>query len=250
MPESYTPSGSTRDYEVPAYAEQADGPGDFKQFADSVDLLLDDVDTAIAAGTAASIPKSLVNAKGDLLVATADDTVTRLAAGANGSVLTAASGETEGVDWVMPSPRVLARVAPAGVASFNFGAAMVGHSLYRIVYRAKSGSTACVLRGRLRVAGVDASGANYYDYGLGSTYWEIAGAGSVFSVGEILLANPSDATPTVFDTRFTSGNSGAIYATTQTGGYHGLSTAYDDLTIYSAGGELITGEFILIGYGV
>ncbi len=46
-----------------------------------------------------AIPASTVNAKGDLLVATADNTVTRLGVGANGTVLTAASGETEGVEW-------------------------------------------------------------------------------------------------------------------------------------------------------
>jgi hypothetical protein len=207
--------------------------------------------TGLVAALAAKIAASIVNAKGDLIVGTADDAVARLAAGANGHVLTADSAQATGVKWaaVPSSPRVLARVTPSGVTSFNFGAAMVGYSLYRIMYRAKSSASAFTLRARLRVAGVDASGGDYYDYGGGSTYWGIAGAGSVFSVGEILIANPSDTEPTVFDARFTSGNSGGIYATTQTGGYHGLSAAYDDLTIYSPAGELITGEFILVGYG-
>lgn len=45
------------------------------------------------------IPKSLVDAKGDILVGTADNTVARLAAGTNGHVLTADSTVTAGVKW-------------------------------------------------------------------------------------------------------------------------------------------------------
>lgn len=46
------------------------------------------------------IPKALVDAKGDLIVATAADTVNRLAVGAtNGHVLKVASGETSGLQW-------------------------------------------------------------------------------------------------------------------------------------------------------
>lgn len=47
-----------------------------------------------------AIAKSLVDAKGDLIVATADNTPARLAVGAtNGHVLTVDSGETAGVKW-------------------------------------------------------------------------------------------------------------------------------------------------------
>lgn len=46
------------------------------------------------------VPKSLVDAKGDLIVATAADTVARLAAGTNDHVLVAASGETGGLKYV------------------------------------------------------------------------------------------------------------------------------------------------------
>jgi hypothetical protein len=44
-----------------------------------------------------------LNAKGDLYVATADNTITRLGVGANGTVLTADSGEASGVKWASPS---------------------------------------------------------------------------------------------------------------------------------------------------
>lgn len=49
------------------------------------------------------VPKSLVDAKGDLLAGTADNTITRVAVGSNGQVLTADSAETAGVKWATPS---------------------------------------------------------------------------------------------------------------------------------------------------
>jgi hypothetical protein len=59
-----------------------------------------DGDVINAAGTKVSgVSETIVNAKGDLIAATAADTVTRLAAGTNGQILTAASGETTGLIW-------------------------------------------------------------------------------------------------------------------------------------------------------
>jgi len=49
------------------------------------------------------IQPTIVDAKGDLLVATAADTVSRLAVGTNDYVLTAASGETTGMKWAAAS---------------------------------------------------------------------------------------------------------------------------------------------------
>jgi hypothetical protein len=45
------------------------------------------------------IAKSIVDAKGDLIVGTADDTAGRLAVGTNGFVLTADSAEASGLKW-------------------------------------------------------------------------------------------------------------------------------------------------------
>lgn len=53
----------------------------------------------LAAPGAAGITPTIVDAKGDLIAATAADTVARLAVGTNGSVLTAASGQTTGLSW-------------------------------------------------------------------------------------------------------------------------------------------------------
>ena len=48
------------------------------------------------------LTESLVDAKGDLLVGSADNTVAKLTAGTNGYVLTANSGATNGIEWAAP----------------------------------------------------------------------------------------------------------------------------------------------------
>lgn len=54
------------------------------------------------AGDALAVPKSLIDAKGDLFAGTADNTPARLAVGTNGKVLTADSGSAAGVKWETP----------------------------------------------------------------------------------------------------------------------------------------------------
>jgi len=66
---------------------------------------------------AGAVPKSLVDAKGDLIVATADDTVDRLPVDTDGKVLTADSGEAAGMKWEtpatgIPSSRTINTTAP------------------------------------------------------------------------------------------------------------------------------------------
>jgi hypothetical protein len=49
------------------------------------------------------LTKALADAKGDLLVGTADNAISRVAVGTNGHVLTADSAETSGVKWAAPA---------------------------------------------------------------------------------------------------------------------------------------------------
>jgi len=96
-----------------------DLPADFEIFADAVDASLVDLKggttgqvLAKASNTdmdftwatdASGIPATLLDAKGDLIVASAADTAARLAVGTNGHVLTANSGATNGVEWAAVS---------------------------------------------------------------------------------------------------------------------------------------------------
>lgn len=59
--------------------------------------------TGLVGDLAGKLALSLLDAKGDLYVASAADTAARLPVGADGQVLTADSGETLGMKWVTPS---------------------------------------------------------------------------------------------------------------------------------------------------
>jgi hypothetical protein len=57
------------------------------------------IDTTVFNNASAAIAKTIVDAKGDIIAATAADTVARLAVGANGTVLMADSSTATGLKW-------------------------------------------------------------------------------------------------------------------------------------------------------
>jgi len=63
------------------------------------------LDAKLATATASTtyLANALVDAKGDVLTATADNTPARLAVGTDGQVLTAASGQSTGLQWATPA---------------------------------------------------------------------------------------------------------------------------------------------------
>jgi len=69
-----------------------DLPADFEVFGQAVD-------STVFANDAAALSATIVDAKGDLIAATAADAVSRLAVGANNTVLTADSTTATGLKW-------------------------------------------------------------------------------------------------------------------------------------------------------
>jgi hypothetical protein len=70
----------------------------------------------LALDSAAVIAPTIVDAKGDLIAATAADTVSRLAVGTNGQILTADSTAATGLKWVSP-----AATGAIGCVAYNAG---------------------------------------------------------------------------------------------------------------------------------
>ena len=66
-------------------------------------VAIESLGDAADATMATMVPKSIVDAKGDIIAATAADTVSRLAVGANDTVLTADSTAATGLKWATPS---------------------------------------------------------------------------------------------------------------------------------------------------
>ena len=69
------------------------------------------IDTTVFTNAGNAIQKSIVDAKGDIIAGTADDTVARLAVGANDTVLIADSSTATGLKWGTPV------VAPASASA-------------------------------------------------------------------------------------------------------------------------------------
>lgn len=88
------------------------------------------IDSTVFTNAGNAIAKTIVDAKGDIIAATAADTVSRLAVGANDTVLTADSSTATGLKWVAPSGvpvgfvmMFAANAAPTGFLKAN-GAAI------------------------------------------------------------------------------------------------------------------------------
>ena len=64
-----------------------------------------------ATGASETLPATILDAKGDIIAATAADTASRLAVGADGTVLTAASGQSTGLQWATPTTAPIATIS-------------------------------------------------------------------------------------------------------------------------------------------
>jgi hypothetical protein len=73
-----------------------------KDGASAIRTLGTAIDTTVFNNASAGIAKTIVDAKGDIIAATAADTVSRLAVGSNDQVLTADSSTATGLKWATP----------------------------------------------------------------------------------------------------------------------------------------------------
>lgn len=102
--QTFAPNATNAGLNVGSVAGDPSAPsnGDlwYDSTANELTARINGANVALGAGGGGSVATdSLWNAKGDLAVATADNTATRLAVGTNGQVLTADSAEAGGVKW-------------------------------------------------------------------------------------------------------------------------------------------------------
>ena len=79
------------------------------------------IDTTVFANAGAAIAKATVDAKGDLIAGTADNTVARLAVGANDTILVADSSTATGLKWAAPAGGGKVLQVISGVTSTSTG---------------------------------------------------------------------------------------------------------------------------------
>jgi hypothetical protein len=105
------------------------------------------------------VTKALVDAKGDLVTATADNTPARLAVGTNGHRLEVASGESTGLKWA-PDPVVLAVAVSDETTAITTGTA-------KVTFRMPFAMTVTAVRASLAVA--SSSGLPTFDINEGGS---------------------------------------------------------------------------------
>jgi hypothetical protein len=208
-----------------------------------------------------AIQNAIVDAKGDLIAATAADTPARLAVGTNGQVLVADSTAATGLKWETPAPTaagltLISTTALSAVTSQSINSVFSStYQNYLILFTLDSSSgNGDYVNIRLRASGTDATGSNYFRAGYGnngsavnvnttSTSF-IAGITNTAGYGaaELILFKPNEAAPTRMNSQWTAyGDTTFILS-----GQHTVSTAYDGITIYSA--YTMTGSVSIYGY--
>lgn len=224
---------------------------------------------ATKADSSAVIANSLVDAKGDLLTATADNTPARLAVGTNGQVLTADSSTATGVKWATASAGALTLITQASFtaqSTVNVNNCFTStYDNYLLILDISSPSVSSLLLSmRLRASGTDASGANYArsyianafnnsavvsGTGVSETEWWGLGLGNGGNTMVNLvvdLRKPALATRTFMNARYTKGDSGGS-DTGILGGFHWVNTAYDGFTLFTSTGT-VNGSYKVYGY--
>jgi hypothetical protein len=179
------------------------------------------------------IASTIVDAKGDIIAATAADTVARLAVGANDTVLTADSSTATGLKWATPAAggMTLLSTTTLSGASTTISGISQDYTTLLILARNVIGSSAYVqIRARL-------NGSTNNHFGSGVQYAGAAVSGFQFDGTTILLgtsaSNLTNSRGTQFQFNLYNYNSTAIKH------YDYVSTAKDDSndlnTVFGAG---------------
>ena len=213
-----------------------------------------------AADTPAVIPNAIVDAKGDLLTATADNTPARLAVGSNNTVLTADSSTATGIKWATPSAGALALVAAqaigTGVSSVTVtNAFSTTYDAYKVFL---IGCTSSAASGNAIKIQLGAATTLYYYGGCFTSYNTTAsGIGAANQDGwiagaienpasslEMEIYQPFQALPTYFtaNNTFPASRSGRI------DGCQNSNTSFTDLKISPQAGTFTGGTLYVYGY--
>ena len=200
-----------------------------------------------------AIQNAIVDAKGDLIGATAADTPARLAVGANGTVLTADSAQATGLKWATPASTsgftYINSYSFSNVASLSMSSIFSAtYDYYRIVVDFNLTSAGDFLNLRLRTGATDNTSSSYYSsivknesstvtgsYDNGATgFTRMVLCGQNSSIVSFDITNPfSSSLPTYINGVWGAFKSSATarYATGTGAGWFDGNTSFDGMTL-------------------
>jgi len=205
------------------------------------------------------ISANIVDAKGDLIAATAADTVARLGVGSNGQLLTADSTAATGMKWASLSGSGFTLISDT---TYSAVSSQSVNSVFSATYRnykmfiSVTGTTAAQSSLRLRASGSDNSSSNYgqeADFASGSrttgSSWQLMridnGRGGTAVIDMI---NPFATDNTYFNNQSLGADDTNVDAQ-YIAGRTTVTDSYDGFTIFPQSGT-ITGRITIYGYGI
>jgi hypothetical protein len=203
------------------------------------------------------IQPSIVDAKGDLIAATAADAVGRLAVGTNGQQLVADSTASTGLKWDNPSGLVhintvdFTTVSAISLPNNTF---TTTYENYKVKLEVNAVSADCAINMRYRASGTDNTSSAYI-YGIpgidfnGNATNRSGGATSFFinegdlstsgpfHFTDLEIKKPAQIVRTLHTLNFTAVKQTGEQFGGAGGGWHNVSAAYDSLTIFPSAGN-------------
>jgi len=229
-----------------------------KDGASAIRTLGSSIDTTVFNNANAAIAKTIVDAKGDIIAATAADTVARLAVGANDTVLTADSSTATGLKWATVGAGGMTTLTSGTLSGSEVDLTSITGTYRDLILRVYNFKPATDERS-IRVRFNNDTSTNYFygtqtiEVGSGSTFLVVTDnsdntdANGVLDMRIINYASTSynklvDAiswvnnatTPTNMNLRFTGG----IYIS---------ASAITSIKFYPATGNFTSGNYELIG---
>jgi hypothetical protein len=227
-----------------------DLPADFEIFGQAVD-------TQMKTNADAAIAKTIVDAKGDIIAATAADTVSRLAVGANDTVLTADSSTATGLKWATASSGGMTLLDTMSLSGSSTTSATFSSSYKSLIIYMKSvyGGDNVQFNMRLNAD----TGSNYawswqesgsFATSISTTSYRIGNmltgnTAKLHSYQIINLMRPSD-TDAVYITCF-AGNGAGSYNQYITTGVYDSSAAITSVTFFPSSSTMTAGTVYIYG---
>jgi|LakMenEpi03Aug12_release.lakeMendotaPanAssembly.Ray.scaffolds.fasta_scaffold183840_3 hypothetical protein len=147
------------------------------------------IDTTVFTNAGAAIAKATVDAKGDLIAGTADNTIARLAVGANDTVLTADSSTATGLKWASAAAGGMTLISTTSLTGATVSlTSFSGYTDLQLIVIGAYGSNQNTFQARFN----SDTGSNYFtgQFAIGANM----SANSAIVLGDGLSSSSTDAT--------------------------------------------------------